>query len=68
MLLLTGGRLVAVMSVPEVLRILYDWDAGHPYDNRIRTSIQGAGGDDAVVDMMKGTGGVFLTTDHCHWS
>lgn len=48
----------------EVLRVLHDGDAGHPDDDRIRTRVQGARGDNPVVDVMKGAGRVFLTADH----
>lgn len=63
---LTSCRLVAVVSVSEVLRVLHHGDAGHPDDNSIWTRVQGAGGDNAVVDVMQGAGGVFLTADHGH--
>lgn len=60
---LTRGRLVAIVSMSEVLGILHHWDASHPYDNRIWTRIQSTWGDNPVVDVMKRAGGVFLTTD-----
>lgn len=63
---LTGGWLVAVVSMSEVLRILHHGNTSHPYDNRIRARIQGAGGNNPMVDMMKRAGRVFLTTDHSY--
>ena len=65
---LTGGWLVAVMSMSEVLRILYDGNTSHPYDNRIRTRVQSTGGNNPMVDMMERAGRVFLTTDHSDWT
>lgn len=65
---LTGCWLVAVVSMSEVLRILHHWNTSHPYDNCIRTCIQSTGGNDTMVDMMKRTGRVFLTTDHSYWT
>lgn len=66
--ILTSGRLVAVVPMSEVLRILHHRNTSHPYNNRIRTGIQSAGGNDSVVDMMKRAGRVFLTADHSHWT
>jgi len=63
---LTGGWLVAVVSVSEVLRILHHRYTSHPYDNRIRTSIQSAWSNNPMVDVMKRAGGVFLTADHSY--
>lgn len=65
---LTGGWLVAIVSVSEVLRILHHRNTSHPYDDRIRTRIQSAGGYNPVVDVMKRAGRVFLTTDHSYWT
>jgi len=63
---LTCGWLVAVVSVPEVLRILHHRNTSHPYDDRIRTRIQSAGGDNPVVDVMKRAGRVFFTTNYSY--
>lgn len=63
---LTGGWLVAVVSVSEVLRILHHWNTSHPYDNRIRTCVQSTRSNDPMVDVMKRAGRVFFTTDHSH--
>lgn len=63
---LTGGRLVTVVPMPEVLRVLDDRDPGHANDHGIRSSIQGARCDDAMVDMMEGACRVLLSTDHRH--
>lgn len=65
---LTSGRLVAVVSVSEVLGILHHGDAGHADDNRIRTRVQGARGNNPVVDVVKGAGRVFFTTDDSYWT
>lgn len=65
---LTSGRLVAVVSVSEVLGILHHGDAGHADDNRIRPRVQGARGNNPVVDVMKGAGRVFFTTDDSYWT
>lgn len=65
---LTSGWLVAVVSMSKVLRILYHRNTSHPYDNRIRTSIQSTGGNNPMVDMMKRAGRVFLATDHSYWA
>ena len=65
-LTLTAGQLVAVVSVSEVLGVFHNGDAGHPDDHGVRPGLQGARRDDAVVDVMKGTGRVFLAADHSH--
>lgn len=65
---LTSGRLVAVVAVSEVLGILHHGDASHADDNRIRTRVQGARGNNPVVDVMKGAGRVFFTTDDSYWT
>lgn len=65
---LTRGWLVTVVSMSEVLRILHHWNTSHPYDDRIRTRVQSTGGNDPMVDVMKRTSRVFLTTDHSYWA
>ena len=65
---LTGGRLVAGVSVSEVLRVLDDGDARHPDDHGVRAGLQRARADDAMVDVMEGAGRVLLATDHCNWT
>lgn len=63
---LTSGGFVTVVSVSEVLWILYDGDPCHPYHHSIRTRIQGTGADNTMVDVMKGTCRILLTTYHCY--
>lgn len=65
---LTSGRLFAVVSMSEVLRVFYDRDSGHSNDHSIGTPIQSAQTQNAMVDMMKRAGRVLLSTDHHHWA
>lgn len=65
---LTSGRLVAVVSVPEVLRVLHHGDTSHAYDDGVRARLQSTGGDNSVVDVMKRASRVFLPANHCHWT
>lgn len=63
---LTGGRFVAVVAMSEVLWVLYNRNSSHSNHHCSWSSIQCTGANDPMVNMMKGTGRVFLTTYHCH--
>lgn len=65
---LTGGWLVAVVSMSEILGILHYRNASHPYDNRIRARVQSTRGNNPMIDVMKRAGRIFLTTDHSYWA
>lgn len=67
-LVLTSGGLVAIMPVPEVLRVLDYRDARHANHHGVWPGIQGAWGYDTVVDMVKRAGRVFFAADHSHRS
>lgn len=66
--LLTGSRFVTVVSMSEILWVLYDGDPGHSNDYGIWPSIQGTGAYYPMVNMMKWARRVLLTTYHCHWT
>lgn len=53
---LTGGWFVTVVSMSEVLWVLYDGDSGHSNHHSVWPGVQCAGADNAMVDMMKGAG------------
>ena len=65
-LVLTCGRLVAVVSVSEVLRVLYHWYSGHADHHSVRSSIQRTRGYNPMIDMMERAGRVFFTADNSY--
>lgn len=56
--------LVAIVSLSEILWVFNDRDTGHADDNSILPSIKRRGSCNAVVNVVKRAGRVFLTTDH----